>query len=79
MIEKVEMYTVVCDHCKKNIGEDQDYSCWGDESTAEDNAMNSDWIEEEGRHYCDLCYITDDNDVLVLPPERKDFHAKNKQ
>ena len=66
MIKKVEMYTVVCDGCGRDVGNDQEYSCWNDESSAEENAMNSGWVEHNDEHYCPDCYEYDDNDELIL-------------
>jgi len=74
MIKKVEMYTVACDHCKKDIGSEQDYSCWNDDTYAEQNAMESDWIKDGIDHYCTDCYSYDDNDVFVLDESRKNKH-----
>lgn len=65
-IQKVEMYTVVCDNCNTDIGSTQDYSCWNDKDCAEENAMNSEWIKVDNKHYCDECVSYDDNDNLVL-------------
>lgn len=59
-IEKVEMFTIVCDGCKNDIGSNQDYSCWNDPTCAEENAMESDWIKYEGKHYCPDCYDEDE-------------------
>lgn len=66
MIQKVEMYTVVCDNCGDDIGASQEYSCWNDESAAYENAMNSDWHQEGDKHYCTGCFSFDDNDKLIL-------------
>lgn len=27
-VHKVEMFTVICDNCKKDIGAEQEYSWW---------------------------------------------------
>jgi len=72
MLQKVEMYTVVCDNCQKDIGTEDEYSCWNDDSYAETNAMESDWQKEEKKHYCPECYSYDDNDNLVLNSSLKD-------
>lgn len=71
-IEKVEMYTVSCDHCQRDIGMDQEYSCWNDDSYAEENAMESGWFKHGDKHYCDECHSFDDNDHLVLNETMKD-------
>ncbi len=71
-VEKVEMFTVVCDNCGEDIGASSEYSCWNDSSYAEENAMESDWIKHDGKHYCPECYSYNDNDELILKPIEKD-------
>ena len=66
MIAKVEMYTVQCDNCKTTSGENSDYSCWGDKQVALEDAIESDWIEHEGKHYCPDCYTIDENDEVMI-------------
>jgi len=44
------MYTVICDNCGADSNYDADYSCWSDESYAEDCALESGWIEHDGEH-----------------------------
>lgn len=75
-IEKVEMYTVVCDNCKLDIGTDAEYSYWNDKLYAETSAMESDWLKEEDNHYCPDCFEYDDNDNLIIKTERKDLNLK---
>lgn len=65
-VKKVEMFTVVCDNCGVDNGKDQEYSCWGDEGYAKEQAMESNWIEEGDKHYCEDCYEYDDEDNLVI-------------
>ena len=72
MLQKVEMYTIVCDHCQKDIGSEDEYSCWNDDSYAETNATESDWLRDNDKHYCPDCYSYDDDDNLILKPEMKD-------
>ena len=78
-VVKVEMFTVVCDHCGKDIGSESDYSCWNDKQYAEDNAMDSDWHKEGDNHYCNECYDMDDEDNTSLVPERKGLYIKDLQ
>ncbi len=75
-IKKVEMFTVVCDNCKLDIGTDAEYSCWNDELYTETVAMESDWIKEEHNHYCPDCYEYDDDDNLIIKIERKDINLR---
>ena len=56
MIEKVEMYTVVCDNCGEDAGcDNEDGSCWNDKAVAEEIALGSEWIKEDEKHYCPNC------------------------
>jgi len=66
MIKEVKMFTVICDNCGRDSGDDCDYSCWNDESTALDNAKIDDWIEHEGKNYCPHCYYIDDEDEIII-------------
>lgn len=71
MLQKVEMYTVVCDNCKRDIGEDEEIACWNDDSYAETNATDSDWLKDGKNHYCPACYTYDENDELILKMQSK--------
>ena len=71
-IEKVEMFTVVCDNCGKDSGEDSDYSCWGDKQAAREQADYNMWLtNHEGKDYCEECYKLDDDDNYVIIPKSK--------
>jgi len=71
MIKEVTMYTVICDNCGKDLCEGQEFSCWNDDLTAHELAMEENWIKEESKHYCPDCYDYDDNDNLVINESRK--------
>ena len=66
MIVEVKMYTVECDHCGKDSNDNSEWSCWNDEVTADDVAMNMDWFSDDDKHYCTDCYSYGDNDELIL-------------
>ncbi len=66
MIKKVINYTVICDSCKADAFEHDEYSSWGDEYFAEELAIENDYIEHEGKHYCPKCYEYNDNDNLII-------------
>jgi len=70
MIQKVEMYTVVCDNCGEDAGAIYEYSCWNDENYAEEVAMNQEWIREEEKHFCPRCYSYDDTCTLLVDESR---------
>jgi len=66
MIKEVIMYTVICDNCGVDANKDTEYSCWNDKGSAWDVAMDSDWTEHEGKHYCPDCFSYDDDDNIQL-------------
>ncbi len=66
MIKKVTNYTVICDSCKADALEHDEYVSWNDDSFAESCALENDYIEHEGKHYCPKCYEYDDNDDLII-------------
>jgi hypothetical protein len=65
-IKKLEMYTVICDSCKKSADEDSQFSCWNDKSYAEDVASDADFRKNGNNHYCANCAYYDDDDNLVI-------------
>jgi len=65
-IQKIEMYTCICDCCGKSADEDTDYSCWSDTSVAKDTAMNAGWAHEGDKDYCTKCHSYDDEDNLII-------------
>ena len=69
-IEKVKMFTVICDNCKESADEGSDYSCWNDENGAKEVAMESGFINENGNDYCPKCYNYNDEDELEINSER---------
>ena len=76
MIVSEIFYGVKCNRCGEQY-EDGEHSFWSDESGAVENAMESEWIEEKGKHYCSECYEqdeeTEENTVKPDFPE----HVKN--
>ena len=69
-IQKVQMFTVICDNCKESADEGTDYSCWSDENVAKDVAMGSGFINENDNHYCPKCYNYNDDDELIIDKTR---------
>lgn len=68
-IKKIEMFTVICDNCKKSADEGTDYYCWNDENFAKEVAINSGFISENDSHYCPKCY--NNQNELIINTERK--------
>ena len=69
MVKEVIMYTVICDNCGKDSNEGSALSVWTDKDYAIDVAIDKDFIEHEGKHYCEDCYYYDDDDNLVIKPK----------
>lgn len=76
MITTEIFYGIQCNRCKEDFQDYNDHSFWIDKSSAIEQAMDSEWIEEKGKHYCPNCYEldeeTDENKI------REDFpiHVK---
>lgn len=49
------MFTVICDNCQKDAGDHSHSSCYQDDETAEENALEDDWVRNGTRHYCKEC------------------------
>ena len=61
MIKPVTMYSVICDRCGKTfIDEFNGIVAWSDEGTAKEQALESEWVEIEDKHYCPDCYEYND-------------------
>ena len=60
------MYTVICDNCGKDAGENSEYSCWSDCELAKEQAMEGEWIEKDDFDYCPNCYELDETDEYVI-------------
>ena len=69
MIVSEIFYGVKCNRCGEQY-EDGEHSFWSDEDNAIENAMESEWIEEKGKHYCDKCFHYNDEDELIINAER---------
>lgn len=62
MIVKENFYNVECDCCHCLANEDW----WQvDENAAKEDALDGDWREFEGKHYCPNCWKLDDDDNIV--------------
>jgi hypothetical protein len=67
MIEKVDMYSVVCNNCNEAYYDEHNgFIAWSDESLANENAMNAEWYKENDKHYCPKCFSIDDDDNLII-------------
>ena len=74
-IQKVEMFTVICDNCQESADKDSDYSCWSYKNRAKEVAMEANFINENGNDYCPKCYEYDDEDELIINKSRTKLRA----
>lgn len=70
------MYVANCDNCKIDC-EYGEWSCVGDESTAEEWARDAEWHTDGVNHYCPNCWSYDDNDQIVIDTQRTNLCAKS--
>lgn len=68
MIKKIECYTLLCDNCGADVNKDSGISGWNDKDTNYDIAKSEDWAEQEGKWYCDKCYVNidDETDEIII-------------
>ena len=69
MIVPEIFYGVKCNRCGEMF-ESGDYAYYSDESSVLDEALECDWIEQNGKHYCPNCYTQDEEtDEFKIYPE----------
>ena len=82
MISEVKAYILECDNCKVLYEDNCDsFSIWNDESVAIESAIDEDWIEYEGKHYCPDCYTEGENgddDEIQIIKEREGKYDQTK-
>ena len=66
MIITEVFYGVKCDRCGE-IYEDSEHSFYSDEDSAQQNALDDEWGELNGKHYCPNCHIIDEEKDEVKP------------
>ena len=53
MIKEIKAFELHCDRCdEKYVEYHSDYCMWGDSELAIESAMNDNWVEHNGGHYC---------------------------
>lgn len=69
MIETTVFYGVKCDRCHEMYEDSNDFTFFYDKSEALEEAMDADWIEKDGKHYCPSCYEgLEEDDTLKIKP-----------
>ena len=76
MIVSEIFYGVKCNRCGEQY-EDGEHSFWSHQDNAIEYAMESEWIEEKGKHYCPECYEYNEEKDENLP--KLDFQKKKKK
>ena len=67
MIRKIDGFMLTCDNCHESYIESySNYCVWLEESFAIESAIDDDWIEHEGKHYCPSCYEIDNDDNVII-------------
>ena len=73
MIRPITIYTVICDRCGKDVNQDEEYLGWKDSGYAVECAVDSyEWIELNGKHYCDDCWEWNDEDEVTITSPTSD-------
>lgn len=65
-VKKVEMYTLVCDGCGKDVCDNEEYSSWNDKGFLKEIASEAHWQEIDDKDYCTDCYEFDSEDNLIV-------------
>lgn len=75
MIKEVKMYACICDNCGDMYETFDGICAWTDEDSCKEiMGEQTEWIEHEGKHYCDVCAIEwDDNDNLILKNKETNY------
>lgn len=78
MIITETFFGLKCDRCGE-LFEGGEHSFWHDESSAIENATDSDWQEVKGKHYCTGCSEVDEetDEVIVYPEYPKHLKILN--
>ena len=76
MITKEIFYGVKCNRCKEDFLDYNDHSFWIDENSAVEQAIESEWIEENNKHYCPNCYDYNEEEDKNIIKEEFSNHVK---
>ena len=65
MITEEIFYGVKCDRCGEVYEMNGEYTCYSDKNEILDAALDDDWKEIHGRHYCPCCYTEKDGTTVT--------------
>ena len=65
MITEEIFYGVKCDRCGDFYEMGGEYTCYSDKGEILDAALDDDWKEIHGRHYCPCCYTEKDGTTVT--------------
>ena len=68
MIKKKTYYDIICDRCGMSLSNESG-DCYPDTNSAEMVALQSEWKEINGKHYCPDCYEVDEKTDEYVPKE----------
>ena len=78
MIISEIFYGVKCNRCGETC--EEEHAFWSDEGSAIDNAMESEWMEDKGKHYCTNCYDFDEEtEERTAKPDFPEYIKKTKK
>lgn len=76
MIQESNAYTMVCDVCGKTFKSNKEV--YLDKESLEGDAITGYWLLENGKCYCPLCYIIDDNDNAIIQSKKRPKSGRKK-
>lgn len=74
MIKPIIVYTIICDGCGADISNGDEFAGWSDPDIVMEYHEGKDWIEQEGDHYCPLCWEWDSEEENKVPTNAKFAH-----
>ena len=66
MIKEVTYYDIICDRCGKSLINESE-TCYPDIYSAVMVAIDSEWVNISGKHYCPDCYELDEETDEYVP------------
>lgn len=70
MIQSVTMYIAICDNCKINAFENENYSCYIDEECVKRELDEINWYRNDPFDYCGECWSYGKDDEIMIDKTR---------